>query len=283
MDKEDVLVFGWDFAHREYTCADGKLVVCSFRTVKVQSQLGKDQAKSRMPRNGIRLLSGSSPTVVVRGNRLSRDARAVLSGSQTRTYTFPRTVTAVRTHAFRDVETLWSVRFNEGLEELDNGCFWGSGVWRLALPSSVKHMGVYAFNSCKNLERADLRAAGLEELRSGTFGNCEKLRSVLLGDLKSIGNNCFSGSGLEEVSIPKDVRHIEDYTFSSCKRLKRVVFTGDVETVGEQAFAESGLESFEAPATLHRLEKRAFRGCSALRRADFGACEFEVGGWTDFF
>ena len=42
--------------------------------------------------------------------------------------------------------------------------------------------------------------------------------------LETIGRNCFENSGLEEMTIPKSVRTIENGTFKSCKHLRSLTF-----------------------------------------------------------
>ena len=93
MDKEDSLVFGWDFAHREYTCTDGSVVVCtSIDTYNWGIRYGVDFL---IPRNGLSLYENTSWLLTISEVSTNRRAREVLLGSDVKTYTFPKTVIGV--------------------------------------------------------------------------------------------------------------------------------------------------------------------------------------------
>ena len=54
---------------------------------------------------------------------------------------------------------------------------------------------------------------------------CTSLKEVILSEgLESIGEGCFSMSGLEEITIPKSVETIEWSAFYRCESLWKVVF-----------------------------------------------------------
>ena len=152
-----------------------------------------------------------------------------------RTYTVPLTAKGINKLAIDDQKRLESVRFCDGLLMLNNGCFSGAGIRRLTLPSSVRSIGIDAFCSCASLRFADLStASGLARLDDRTFYGCGMLKTVLLGDgLEAIGCECFSGSGLEAITIPKGVQRIGDCAFFRCVSLKQISFAGEVlESIG---------------------------------------------------
>lgn len=150
-------------------------------------------------------------------------------GNLAKTYAFPRSAVTVRSKAFNDIEILQSVRFNEGLEKLENSCFTSTGVKRLVLPSSVREIGESAFSECKFMRWVDLRPAkGLKVLEEKVFECCSRLRYVLLGDsVRTISGRCFRRCGLEEITIPRGVQNIQVHVFESCIRLERVSFAGN--------------------------------------------------------
>ena len=138
----------------------------------------------------------------------------VISGGPGRTYAFPRTVTTACRHSFSSTEgerRPTSVRFNEGLEALEFGCFGASTVKRIIFPSSVKFVDSAIFTSSRSLEYVDLRAArGLKELGIIAFFACSRLRHVLLNDgLETIPIRCFHGCCVEEIDIPSSVKCVD--------------------------------------------------------------------------
>lgn len=112
-------------------------------------------------------------------------------------------------------------------------CFFYSGIRRLVLPSSVRIIDAGAFTSCGSLEYADLSAGrNVRTLESGTFLGCKKLRYVLLNDgLETIGCQCFSQTGLEEVVIPGSVKCVGGNAFYLSMSLKCVRFLGSSENM----------------------------------------------------
>lgn len=171
-----------------YTCADGTAVACKF-----QREVFKDKNGPIVPRSGIMLVPGAGPVIAVSTAWLTRDAVAVTLGCKNRSFTFPRTVVVVLDNAFCNLQSLASVRLNEGLRALGNCSFQASRIRGLVLPASVVSIGQGAFSECLDLKRADLRAArGLRVLEDDTFRDCEDLRHVLLNEgLEEIGDNCF--------------------------------------------------------------------------------------------
>ena len=220
------------------------------------------------------------PIVSVSGICASRCMTEVFGGGSSRTYSLPPTAVSVCEDAFSDQQSLASVRLNEGLRVLEYYCFKRTGIRRLALPASVREIHAYAFEQCR-LAQADLSAArGLKSLTRGVFSECGELRRAVLNEgLESIGMFCFAESALEQVNVPRSVRHIEGGAFSGCMSLRQVRFEGSaLEDIGTEAFKGSGLESFTAPASLCRIYAKAFAHCRSLRRVDLGACLLRSSG-----
>ena len=98
-------------------------------------------------------------------------------GNLAKIYAFPRSTVAVGSKAFNYKIMLQSVRFNEGLERLENSCFANTGIKRLVLPPSVREIGESAFSECKDMRWVDLRPAkGLKVLEEKVFECCSRLR-----------------------------------------------------------------------------------------------------------
>ena len=52
---------------------------------------------------------------------------------------------------------------------------------------------------------------GCQSIEKWVFEGCRGLKKVVLSEgLESIGYECFKGSGLEEITIPKSVKTIEE-------------------------------------------------------------------------
>ena len=153
----------------------------------------------------------------------------IIYRGSSKAYAFPNTITIVAKNAFYKNVAV-SVRLNEGLETLEESCFENSRIRRLVLPASVESIGESAFEKCEYLEHADLRAArGLKSIDRSAFRSCKALKEALLNDgLDRIGLRCFEESGLEQVSIPGSVRHIDKFAFARSS-LRQVRFLGTAE------------------------------------------------------
>ena len=196
-----------------YTCADRTIIRYAQQVTKTAKEADANVAES-VPRNGISAVPGILPVTVVAGTLANRDMTRVISGGPGRTYAFPRTATTACRHSFGSTEgerRPISVRLNEGLEELEFGCFGASTVKRIIFPSSVKFVDMAAFDISKNLEYVDLRTAlGLKELGIAAFFACTRLKHVLLNDgLVTIPVGCFHACCVEEIDIPSSVKCVD--------------------------------------------------------------------------
>lgn len=112
----------------------------------------------------------------------------------------------------------------------------------------------------------------LKEIKSGAFQRTVNLASAILPEgLSAMGNEAFSGSGVQTVSIPASLVTIPERAFSSCRNLSsltlaqgitlidklafssctaltQISFPGSITDIGEMAFNASGLKEVTIPA-----------------------------------
>ena len=94
-------------------------------------------------------------------------------------------------------------------DEAFNDCMFKS----VTIPSSVKSIGDYAFESCSSMKQLNL-SEGLEEIGEFAFVYCMRLHDVEIPDsVTSIGNGAFSDCGLASVKIPESVTVIGNQAF----------------------------------------------------------------------
>lgn len=97
-----------------------------------------------------------------------------------------------------------------------------SDIKSIIAPESVTTIGRNAFGNCNNLESVTLPES-LERLEDGAFYGCSKLTNIVLPTgIKCLNYNLFYGSGLTEITIPKNVTEINDRVFSNCENLATV-------------------------------------------------------------
>ena len=151
----------------------------------------------------------------------------------------------------------------------------------LTIPSSVTYngqdytvisIGQAAFANCTGLTSVVVP----QSVRSlvgdpraqftGSFYNCQNLRSVTLPDtLSYFGAYSFSYClALEEINIPV-VDDIFPDVFQNCESLKRVVIPEGAWRISNHAFDGCrGMQFVEIPSTVERIGENAFANCISL-------------------
>lgn len=153
-------------------------------------------------------------------------------------------VTGIRERAFEDCTNLTSV----------------------AIPKSVKTIGVAAFAGCSRLTSVTI-PNGVILIDEGAFYCCSGLTSIVIpNSVTTIGDVAFWGcSELNSVTISAGVKTIERYTFSGCSKLVSVTIPNGVTTIGEGAFYGcSSLTSVIISANVTDIGSCAFAHCSNL-------------------
>lgn len=101
--------------------------------------------------------------------------------------TIPGNVKNVKGDAFCNCTNLTNVTINEGVEYLGklgdslndrSRAFQNIGIQNIVIPNSVKHIGIWCFKNCTNLQSADI-GSGVTNMEKGAFVGCTALQSVI--------------------------------------------------------------------------------------------------------
>lgn len=104
------------------------------------------------------------------------------------------------------------------------------------------------------------------------------LKVVLPDSVRTINEDAFWDSTVQEVNIPSGVTEIGMRAFLECDYLKRITIPNSVTKIGEQAFQDcTSLTGVTLPNTLTAVEAYAFCGCSALTDVTIPASVREIG------
>ena len=100
----------------------------------------------------------------------------------------------------------------------------------------VTSIGESAFFKCSNLTSVTIPNS-VTTIKKAAFNDCG-ITSVTISDsVTSIGYAAFAVcKRLRKVEIPKNVKSIEDYTFSGCDELTSVTLPDSVTSIGKDAF-----------------------------------------------
>jgi hypothetical protein len=78
--------------------------------------------------------------------------------------------------------------------------------------------------------------------------------------LIEIGPFAFSGRGLEQVRLPKNLKRIKSAAFA-VNKFRRLIFPNSIEEIGKKAFGHSkDLEYIELPKKKLKIHSSAFDG-----------------------
>lgn len=109
------------------------------------------------------------------------------------------------------------------------------------LKSCIFSIGRYAFSGCKNLKKISIPVS-----------------------VEIIGLAAFSGSGIESIHLPANLKTISSAAFSGCTNLKSVEFPEALTKIESRAFEKSGLIRMELPDTVTTMGSGVFSECPNL-------------------
>lgn len=159
----------------------------------------------------------------------------------------------------------------------------------ITIPDTMNYIYSYAFSECSNLKNVIYRNITDLEIWSSSFSSCSALESVTFGTTKNIiihkqafmnnknlktvdfgnptnmqiKNECFKGSGLTEVTVPKGVL-LGQYVFSECPNLvKAEIYASPLKQVEKRINTQTGKVVSEKDVFSEYL----FYKCPSLREA----------------
>ena len=125
--------------------------------------------------------------------------------------TLPSSVTEYSKEMFAGCTSLQSIKGVGKITKYCEGCFAGCPAkWVVLDPEAEYEAGVFAETNVESVAFP----AGFKTIPERLFEECEKLSSVDLGEVETIGNYAFNGCPIKTVIIPKSVTFIGSYVFT---------------------------------------------------------------------
>ena len=155
------------------------------------------------------------------------------------------------------------------LQEIATKAFLSSGIETILLPSSLKTIGEYAFESCAKLKAY----SGSASLGQYAFKGCTSLKQVTLtSGATSVGNYAFNGcTALQSFAAAESLASIGQYAFEGCTALNSVIVAEGLTSIGQYAFkGATALKEISLPSSLTSLGGSAFEGCTSLETVEIG-------------
>lgn len=112
----------------------------------------------------------------------------------------------------------------------------------------------------------------VREIADGVFADNKTLRKVEISKtVQRIGRQAFMRCSLIQITLPGELKKLEQEVFSGCGRLEQVAFPPSLKAIGEKAFADCGkLQEIKLPDTMQTIDREAFCGCQKLERIVLG-------------
>lgn len=141
---------------------------------------------------------------------------------------------------------------------------------KIEIPETVTKIDVSAFYESRNLEEVIL-PSGITEIASSTFFGCKSLEKIELPEsIVKIGENAFEESGITEIDIGKNVKHIGRWAFAECYELKHVEIPGTVEVIEQGALSNcDNLESVIFGEGIEEIPESMFFSAVSLEEVVF--------------
>ena len=179
----------------------------------------------------------------------------------------PYSVKVIDSNAFQHCSGLLKVIFSEGITDIGDYAFAGSGLIRVTLPDSLKTIGKGLFSTCTRLSYCKL-PEGITYIPDSAFYGCESLNEFEIPDtVKTIGISAFRYSGLKEIRIPDGVTTIDVSTFADCSELERVYLPDSITTIKNGAFSGcEKLTEINIPDSVTEISNDAFWQCNNISK-----------------
>ena len=135
------------------------------------------------------------------------------------------------------------------------------------MADSVKTIEKEAFLCCYKLKNIQF-GKGVETIGDSAFYSSHSLSGALnLPDgIKKIGAYAFFDSGVQSVTIGKNVKSIGKNAFNGCKKLTELTFSGGTDEICDSAFHYcKELETVNFSDGIKTIGKCAFYGCDKLK------------------
>lgn len=170
------------------------------------------------------------------------------------------TVSAIGEAAFANNQELSSVVVSSQIPEIKNNAFYGAA-----------QLASFAFSNNKG-------DTPVNTLGASAFEGCASLRSFAIpSTVRNIGDDCFNGCGLVEISYPATIQHMGERVNYHCKDLQKATFEQGTTVVPARMFwGCEKLAEASLPSTVDSLGMYAFAECSSLKSIDIPAAVKEL-------
>lgn len=176
-------------------------------------------------------------------------------------------------HLYLDDEEVIEAALPEGVLNVGNYAFVNSALYAVTIPSTVREIGVSAFEGSTSLNNVAF-PEGVEKIGASAFLNCNTLvRMTISGDVLAIGNNAFGNcnslkslilkDGDEPLTLGSNTLNGNESLFASCK-LDSLYLGRNLKYDDVPFRDQTNLRNLVIGDRVTQLGDYAFRYCSGL-------------------
>ena len=222
--------------------------------------------------------------------------------SQTETLTLPDSIDFIGMNAFASMDNLKTIKLPSYLKTITQGLFFDTPIQSLKLPETlesihpeafamtdlqslviperVNHLPGLLFNRSSTITTLEI-GASVTTMHTDALANMTGLayisvdqdnsRFIVIDDmLLSIDQSKLliypSANPNRNLTVPKNIRHINAYAFSGAQHLESVTMSNEVQTIGRGVFREANKVShIDLSNAITHIPQEAFMGARALR------------------
>lgn len=186
----------------------------------------------------------------------------------------PSTLKTISQDAFHNSRKFTEIEFPEGLEYIELGAFYGSGLTEVEIPDGCTLFGT-PFESCESLKKITLGAVDVPEFY-GTNAmicyDCQALETVVI---KNYTTAWTTGQGDENqfhYNISKRETEPASGWFSKCENVKNVVILDGVDHASLNFRSNHFIENLEIANSVKKLAI-ALAGNTVIEELDFNGLD----------
>jgi hypothetical protein len=163
-----------------------------------------------------------------------------------------------------------------------------STITSVTVPAGVQSIGASSFSGCTSLSAVTIETpSSLNTIGNNAFQNCSQLAGFVFPEgLTTIGNYAFTGTTLEEITLPSTIKKIGggDTLYPFPATLKRVTLSEGIISITARAFSNcTSLKEVVLPEGLEKIGNSAFSDCTSLKEVVLpeGLTTIEYGAFTN--
>lgn len=207
--------------------------------------------------------------------------------TQLTSVTLPNDLTTIRTGAFMNCSSLKEIEIPASVKIMESSAFYNcSSLEKVTIHGNCE-INLRAFGNCPNLKEiiidgnvtvigqeafygdsslVDFDFSKIKKIGSRAFQDCSSLKSVDISNVETLDNYAFNRcSGIEHVTLPKNISVLPMCTFMGCSGMKEVEIPSNIKELGSRAFEGcASLEKITFDGDMTSISNYVFSGCSSL-------------------